>query len=72
MSALPPKADIAERYCHVRFVPLTEVDWIAISSPHLLAYFAQRAAAGIYGSYRIDSEVAFHLEPFPRFIRSRS
>jgi len=25
MSALPPKADIAERNCHVRFVPIAEV-----------------------------------------------
>jgi hypothetical protein len=25
MSALPPKADIAERRCHVRFVPKADV-----------------------------------------------
>jgi hypothetical protein len=24
MSALPPKADIAERSCHVRFVPISD------------------------------------------------
>jgi hypothetical protein len=25
MSALPPKADINERYCHVRFVPKADI-----------------------------------------------
>jgi hypothetical protein len=25
MSALPPKADIAERECHVRFVPKADI-----------------------------------------------
>jgi len=25
MSALPPKADIADRECHVRFVPTTDL-----------------------------------------------
>ena len=33
MSALPPKADIAERHCHVRFVPEADISPV-IRSPH--------------------------------------
>jgi hypothetical protein len=33
MSTLPPKADIDERDCHVRFVPITDV---AASLDHLV------------------------------------
>ena len=29
MSALPPKADIAERHCHVRFVPKADIPFEA-------------------------------------------
>ena len=31
MSALPPKADIAERECHVRFVPEPDIEESAFS-----------------------------------------
>ena len=33
MSAIPPKADIAERRCHVRFVP--KADILRCSKKHL-------------------------------------
>jgi hypothetical protein len=29
MSALPPKADITERYSNVRFVPIADIGWVS-------------------------------------------
>ena len=73
MSALLSKADIVQRGGDVRLVPLTEVGSPSSERPQdselTLPHGLHRL---IYGSYRIDSEVAFYLEPFPRFIRSRS
>ena len=67
------EADIAERNFRVRFVPLTEVGSPSAERPQdselTLPHGLHRL---IHGSYRVDSEVAFHLEPFPHFIRSRS
>jgi len=74
MSALPPKADIAERRCHVRFVPKAaitsygvpiraEVDcWLALAP-----FFKQSERAtqsiGRYLALVFGHAVDFKLEP---------
>jgi hypothetical protein len=40
MSAIPPKADIAERRCHVRFVPKADICTAAFF-PYLITSSAQ-------------------------------
>ena len=48
MSALPPKADIAERHRHVRFVPKADIypETAALCICSLLSSFAQRSFQG--------------------------
>jgi hypothetical protein len=38
MSALPPKADIAERGWHVRFVPITDIPWRSVLEPKICGH----------------------------------
>jgi hypothetical protein len=42
MSALPPKADIAERHCHVRFVPKADIKPAYCAPQHKATSFLAR------------------------------
>jgi hypothetical protein len=57
MSALPPKADIAERDCHVRFVPKADIgreDIKSGSSDRLVRRWPLSAAIPIVGTPHIE------------------
>jgi hypothetical protein len=46
MSALPPKADIAERECHVRFVPKADVSRCSKATLYSITSSARSSKAG--------------------------
>ena len=58
MSALPPKADIAERDRHVRFVPIADI-WLIVYTVLLTAFALTRFAK--YVSQTFDDHINFGM-----------
>jgi hypothetical protein len=64
MSAVPPKADIAIRYRHVRFVPKADIRWSAKERlfDHPVGGREQRLGychAERFGGFKIDGQLVF-------------